>query len=50
MGFSPSEVDAMSMFQYFSALDGFMAAHSPDDDKSLSGKEKDELWAWIDGG
>lgn len=50
MGFSPAEVGEMSLFQYFAALDGFIAANSPDDNKSLSEKEKDDLWAWIDGG
>lgn len=49
MGFSPTEVNAMSVFEYFAALDGFEAANSPEDDKSLSEKEKDDLWAWIEG-
>jgi hypothetical protein len=49
MGFHPQAVRAMSMFQYFAAVDGFMKANSPDDQKSLSDKEKDDLFAWIEG-
>lgn len=50
MGFSPQQVRAMSMFQYFAALDGVIKANSLDDDKTLSEKEKDELWDWLEGG
>lgn len=50
MGFSPQQINAMSMFQYFAALDGFIAANSADEDKKLTQDEKDELWEWIDGG
>jgi hypothetical protein len=48
MGFSPQEVRAMSMFQYFSALDGFIKANTADDERTLSDKEKDELWDWLE--
>ncbi len=47
MGYSPQQVRAMSMFQYFSALDGFIAANSSED--GLTEKEKNELWEWIEG-
>lgn len=50
MGFSPQQVRAMSMFQYFAALDGFMRANSPDDQAALSDKEKDEIWDWLESG
>ncbi|WP_275790562.1 hypothetical protein [Pararhizobium gei] len=46
MGFSPQQVRAMSMFQFFAALDGFEAFHNPDD-KGLTAKEADELWEFI---
>lgn len=36
----------MSMFQYFAALEGFVAANSADDD-SLTAREADELWDFI---
>lgn len=29
MGFSPREVDAMSLWQFFAAADGFIAANTP---------------------
>lgn len=47
MGFSPSEVDRMSVFQYMAALDGYAAANDPEGDKRLSAGEKDELADWI---
>lgn len=48
MGFSPSEVRRMSMWGYMAALDGFIAANSPED-KGITGEEADELWALVDG-
>ena len=47
MGFSPREVKDMSVFEYFSALDGWIAANVPEDEKSLSSKEKDDLAEWM---
>jgi hypothetical protein len=47
MGYTPQQVRGMSIFQYFSALEGFIAANSSEE--GLTEKEKDELWEWIDG-
>ncbi|MCM2292297.1 hypothetical protein NAC44_08145 [Allorhizobium sp. BGMRC 0089] len=47
-GFTPQAVRAMSMFQYFSALDGWMAANVPEDENALTDKERDDLWAWLE--
>jgi hypothetical protein len=47
MGFSPQQVRAMSMFQYFAALDGFVTANSPADN-GMTKQEEDELWAWLE--
>jgi hypothetical protein len=47
MGFSPTEVDRMSVFQYMAALDGFAAANDPESAKRLSANEQDELWTWL---
>lgn len=47
MGFSPVEVDRMSVFQYMAALDGFAEANDPEGDKRLSSTERDELADWI---
>lgn len=46
MGFSPQEVRAMSMWQYFAALDGWRKANSPDD-SGLSKQEEDALWEMV---
>ncbi|MVA73592.1 hypothetical protein GOZ81_21345 [Agrobacterium vitis] len=48
IGFSPQQVRAMSLFQYFSALDGWMAANVPEDEGALSEKEKVDLWDWLE--
>ena len=48
MGFSPQQVDAMSMWQYFSVLDGWNKANDPDAGKSLSSAEVDDLWSWME--
>lgn len=40
----------MSMFQFFAAVDGFVKANSIDDDKTLTYKEKDALWEWLEEG
>lgn len=37
----------MSMWQFMAAVDGYAKAHTPDDEKGLSTKEKDELWDWL---
>lgn len=48
MGFTPQEVGAMSMWQFFNVVEGYIKANSPDDGKGLSDKEKDELWEWVE--
>ncbi len=47
MGFSPREVDQMSMWQFMAAAEGYTKANTPDDDKSLSKTEQDDLWAMV---
>ncbi|WP_162931517.1 hypothetical protein [Mesorhizobium sp. DCY119] len=46
MGFSPQQINEMSVWQFMAALEGFVKANSPDDGK-LGGKEADELWEWM---
>lgn len=48
MGYTPQEVNAMSMWQWQAALNGFIAANTPKDSGKLSDSEADELFAWID--
>jgi len=46
MGFTPQQINDMSMWQYLAAVDGYVKANSSDDG-ALSDKERDELWDWI---
>ena len=46
MGYTPQEIDEMSVWQYMSAVDGYIRANSPDDGR-LSAKEKDDLADWL---
>ncbi|MCP8894300.1 hypothetical protein KYK29_05110 [Shinella daejeonensis] len=47
MGFIPQDVGRMSVWKYLAALDGYIAANSTDEDKSLTESEKDELAEWL---
>jgi hypothetical protein len=47
MGFSPQQVDRMSMWQFLAALNGYVKANSGGKE-ALTEAEKDDLWAWID--
>ncbi len=46
MGFTPQQINDMSIWQYASALEGYIAANSTED-AGLSDKETDELWDWL---
>lgn len=37
----------MSMWQFFSAMEGYRKAHSPDAAGELSAAESDNLWAMV---
>lgn len=45
MGFSPVEVDKMSMWQLLVTIEGWAEAHRPAD--GLSKQEADDLWTWL---
>jgi len=47
MGFAPQSVRAMSMFQFFAAVDGWMKANVPEDENALSETERDALWEFV---
>lgn len=47
MGFTPQQVDQMSMWQYLAAVEGYVKANSVDDANGLSSREADELWEWM---
>ncbi len=46
MGFTPQQVNLMSMWQFMAAVDGYVEANTADDG-SLTTKEIDELWDWL---
>lgn len=47
MGFSPQQVNQMSMWQYFAAVNGYIEANTPKDNAKLSASEVDELADWL---
>lgn len=47
IGFSPQQVNEMSMWQFMEAVDGYIKANDPDASKELSAAEADDLWAWM---
>lgn len=49
MGFTPREVDQMSMWQFNAVVEGFVRSRTPKAGASLSDQEKDVLFDWIDG-
>ena len=48
MGFTPQQVDAMSVWQFNAVVAGYVKANSVDDDKKLSEAEKATLFDWIE--
>lgn len=46
MGFTPQEVDRMSLFQWRASVEGFVRANSPGE--KLSEREADELFDWLE--
>lgn len=48
MGYSPQQVDEMSMWQFFAAIDGYVKANGGGGKEgALSDTEKDEIWDWM---
>ena len=50
MGFSPQQIDEMSLWQINAVFEGWNKAHSTEDEKpghKLSEKEKDDIWSWM---
>jgi len=46
MGFTPQQVNDMSVFQWMAVCDGYARANAVDDG-SLSKSEQDDLWSWM---
>lgn len=49
MGFTPQEIDGMSMWQYLAALEGWVKSNTSEDgeNKTISTKQADEIWDWM---
>lgn len=45
IGFTPREVDQMSMWEFMAAVEGWIKANTSDEGQSA--QEKDELWEWL---
>jgi len=46
IGFTPQQVNGMSVWQFMAAVDGYVQANT-EGDGSLNGREADELWEWM---
>jgi hypothetical protein len=46
MGFTPQQVNAMSMWQFAAAFDGYVKANGGGEEK-MSNAEADDLWKWL---
>lgn len=46
VGYTPQQVNEMSMWQFMAAVDGYIKANTPDDGK-MTEPEVDELWDWL---
>ena len=47
IGFTPQEVNEMTMWQFMAAVDGYVTANSSEDNKGMSKKEQDDVWRWM---
>lgn len=50
VGFTPQEVDRMSIWQFHAAVEGWVEAHAAPAEgttNTLSESEKDDLWNWL---
>ena len=47
MGFTPQQVDEMSMWQFQSAAEGFTRANDPNAAKELTAAETEDLWKFV---
>lgn len=47
MGFTPQQAGAMSVWHYMAVVDGYNAAHSTEEDKTLSTTEVDDIAEWM---
>jgi len=46
LGYTPQQVNVMSMWQFMAAVEGYAKANSGDDAK-MTNKEADDLFEWL---
>lgn len=49
MGFSPQQINQMSIWEFNALVDGWMKANDSSGGTTLSESEKDEIWEWMQG-
>lgn len=49
MGFSPQQINLMSIWEFNALVDGWMKANDSSGVTTLSESEKDEIWEWMQG-
>ncbi len=47
MGFTPQQINKMSMFQFLAAAEGYASAHETEEPGAMNNQEQDEIWAWM---
>lgn len=51
MGFTPQEIDQMSIWQFLTVIEGWMTANGSGEDEgkvgSMGAKQADEIWEWL---
>ena len=47
MGFTPQQINDMTVWQYMAAVDGYVKANSSEGGDKLGADEIDELWEWV---
>ena len=47
IGFTPQEVNEISMWQFLAVAEGWATAHEHPEPGSISNKEQDDIWEWM---
>jgi len=47
MGIDAEALKKTSLWEFLAQWSGYVSANTPEDEKGLSSKEKDELWDWL---
>jgi hypothetical protein len=47
LGFSPRQIDELSLWEFRAVVTEYKKAHDPKAEKALSSSEEDALWRWM---